>query len=202
MPKTRLEAFSDGVMAIIITIMVLELKVPEGATFSALRPLIPVFGSYVLSFILVANFWNNHHHMFLATERVSGAVLWANMGFLFCLSLLPFATAWMGETHLAPAPTALYCGVLVILSVAYFSLQGAILIAQGPGSLLGSALGSDVKGKSTLAILVVAFGCAFWVPLLSFAIVVLVAVIWLIPDSRIERALAAAERGATQERSI
>ena len=195
MGKARLEAFTDGVIAIIITIMVLELKVPAGATLSALRPLAPVLGSYLLSFLFVASFWNNHHHMFLATERVSGAVLWANMGLLFSLSLLPFATGWMGETHLAPVPTALYCAILVISSVAYFVLQGTILLAQGTDSVLGVALGNDVKGKATLVILIVAFACAFWVPLVSVAICGLVDVIWLVPDRRIERALAAVKGG-------
>jgi uncharacterized membrane protein len=196
MGKGRLEAFSDGVLAIIITIMVLELKVPSGETLSALRPLVPVLGSYVLSFVFIATYWNNHHHLFLATERVSGGVLWANMGLLFCLSLVPVGTAWMGETHFAPVPTAVYAGILLLSSLAYWALQSAILAAQGKDSLLGRALGSDRKGKATLVILIVAIGCAFWVPLLSAALCGLVDVIWLIPDRRIERALAAAGGGA------
>ena len=198
MGKGRLEAFSDGVLAIIITIMVLELRVPLGETLSALRPLAPVLGSYVLSFVFIATYWNNHHHLFLATERVSGKVLWANMGLLFCLSLVPFGTAWMGETHFASFPTAVYAGILLLSALAYWLLQAAILATQGSDSLLGRALGSDRKGKGTLVILIVAIGCAFWVPLLSAALCGLVDVIWVVPDRRIERALAAAE-GAAQE---
>jgi len=196
MGKGRLEAFSDGVLAIIITIMVLELKVPSGETLSALRPLVTVLGSYVLSFVFIATYWNNHHHLFLATERVSGGVLWANMGLLFCLSLVPAGTAWMGETHFAPVPTAVYAGILLMSSLAYWVLQSAILATQGKDSLLGRALGSDRKGKATLAILILAIGCAFWVPLASAALCGLVDVIWLVPDRRIERALAVAEGGA------
>ena len=196
MGKGRLEAFSDGVLAIIITIMVLELRVPLGETLSALRPLVPVLGSYVLSFVFIATYWNNHHHLFLATERVSGKVLWANMGLLFCLSLVPFGTAWMGETHFATVPTAIYAGILLLSSLAYWLLQSAILAAQGKDSLLGRALGSDYKGKATLVILLLAIGCAFWVPLLSAALCGLVDVIWVVPDRRIERALAAAEGAA------
>jgi len=196
MGKGRLEAFSDGVLAIIITIMVLELKVPSGETLSALQPLVPVLGSYVLSFVFIATYWNNHHHLFLATERISGKVLWANMGLLFCLSLVPVGTAWMGETHFAPVPTAVYAGILLLSSLAYWLLQSAILATQGKDSLLERALGSDRKGKATLAILILAIGCAFLVPLLSAALCGLVDVIWLVPDRRIERALAAAEGGA------
>ena len=198
MGKGRLEAFSDGVLAIIITIMVLELRVPLGETLSALRPLAPVLGSYVLSFVFIATYWNNHHHLFLATERVSGKVLWANMGLLFCLSLVPFGTAWMGETHFASFPTVVYAAILLLSALAYWLLQAAILATQGSDSLLGRALGSDRKGKGTLVILIVAIGCAFWVPLLSAALCGLVDVIWVVPDRRIERALAAAE-GAAQE---
>ena len=198
MGKGRLEAFSDGVLAIIITIMVLELKVPSGETLSALQPLVPVLGSYVLSFVFIATSWNNHHHLFLATERVSGGVLWANMGLLFCLSLVPAGTAWMGETLFAPVPTAVYCGILLMSSLAYWVLQSAILATQGKDSLLGIALGSDRKGKGTLVILILAIVCALWVPLVSAALCGLVDVIWLVPDRRIEQALAAAE-GATRE---
>jgi uncharacterized membrane protein len=192
MGKGRLEAFSDGVLAIIITIMVLELRVPLGETLSALRPLVPVLLSYVLSFVFIATYWNNHHHLFLATERVSGKVLWANMGLLFCLSLVPLGTAWMGETHFATVPTAVYAGILLMCSLAYWLLQSAILATQGKDSLLGRALGSDCKGKATLVILVVAIGCAFLAPLVSAALCGLVDVIWVVPDRRIERALAAA----------
>jgi len=194
--KGRLEAFSDGVLAIIITIMVLELKVPSGETLSALQPLVPVLGSYVLSFVFIATYWNNHHHLFLATERVSGKVLWANMGLLFCLSLVPVGTAWMGETHFAPFPTAVYAGILLMCSLAYWVLQSAILATQGKDSPLGRALGSDYKGKATLVILILAVGCAFLVPLVSAALCGLVDVIWVVPDRRIERALAAAEGAA------
>jgi uncharacterized membrane protein len=196
MGKGRLEAFSDGVLAIIITIMVLELRVPLGEKLSDLRPLVPVLGSYVLSFVFIATYWNNHHHLFLATERVSGKVLWANMGLLFCLSLVPFGTAWMGETYFAPVPTAIYGGILLASALAYFGLQSAILATQGRDSLLGRALGTDRKGKATLVILILAIGCAFWVPLVSAALCGLVDVIWLVPDRRIERALAAADEAA------
>jgi len=196
MGKGRLEAFSDGVLAIIITIMVLELKVPSGETLSALRPLVAVLGSYVLSFVFIATYWNNHHHLFLATERVSGKVLWANMGLLFCLSLVPAGTAWMGETHFAPVPTAVYACILLLSSLSYWMLQSAILATQGKDSLLGRALGTDRKGKATLVVLILAIGCAFWVPLVSAALCGLVDVIWLVPDRRIERALVAAESAA------
>ena len=198
MGKGRLEAFSDGVLAIIITIMVLELKVPSGETLAALRPLVPVLGSYVLSFVFIATYWNNHHHLFLATERVSGGVLWANMGLLFCLSLVPLGTAWMGETHFAPVPTAVYSTILLLSALTYGVLQSAILTTQGKDSLLGMALGSDRKGKATLVILILAIVGALWVPLVSAALCGLVDVIWLVPDRRIEQALAAAE-GATGE---
>jgi len=198
MGKGRLEAFSDGVLAIIITIMVLELQVPSGETLAALRPLVPVLGSYVLSFVFIATYWNNHHHLFLATERVSGGVLWANMGLLFCLSLVPLGTAWMGETHFAPVPTAVYSAILLLSALTYGVLQSAILTTQGKDSLLGMALGSDRKGKATLVILILAIVGALWVPLVSAALCGLVDVIWLVPDRRIEQALAAAE-GATGE---
>jgi uncharacterized membrane protein len=192
MGKGRLEAFSDGVLAIIITIMVLELKIPSGETLSALRPVVPLLVSYVLSFVFIATYWNNHHHLFLATERVSAGVLWANMGLLFALSLVPIGTAWMGETHLAPAPTAVYCAILLLSAIAYGVLQGAIMSAQGEQSLLRKALGRDYKGKATLAILVLAILIAWWVPFVSAALCGVVDVIWLVPDRRIERALAAA----------
>ena len=201
MGKGRLEAFSDGVLAIIITIMVLELKVPSGETFSALRPLVPVLGSYVVSFVFIATYWNNHHHLFLVMERVSARVLWANMGLLFCLSLVPVGTAWMGDTHFAPAPTAVYGGILLLSSLAYGVLQSAILATQGKDSLLGVALGSDRKGKATLVILILGIGCAFWEPFVSAGLFALVDAIWLVPDRRIERALAAAEGAAGAELS-
>ena len=196
MGKGRLEAFSDGVLAIIITIMVLELRVPAGEALSDLRPLVPVLGSYALSFVFIATYWNNHHHLVLTVERVSAKVLWANMGLLFCLSLVPFGTAWMGETHFATIPTAVYAGVLLASSLTYWLLQSAILATQGRDSLLGRALGSDHKGKATLVILILAIGCAFLEPLVSAALCGLVDVIWLVPDRRIERALANAEGAA------
>ncbi len=196
MGKGRLEAFSDGVLAIIITIMVLELRVPAGEALSDLRPLAPVLGSYALSFVFIATYWNNHHHLFLTVERVSAKVLWANMGLLFCLSLVPFGTAWMGETHFATAPTAVYAGILLASSIAYWLLQSAILATQGRDSLLGRALGRDRKGKATLAVLVLAVACAFWAPLPTAALCGVVDAIWVVPDRRIERALAGAEGAA------
>jgi len=200
MGKGRLEAFSDGVLAIIITIMVLELRVPLGETLSALRPLVPVLGSYLLSFVFIATYWNNHHHLFLTVEVVSAKVLWANMGLLFCLSLVPFGTAWMGETHFETVPTAIYAGILLACSLAYWLLQSAILATHGRDSLLGRALGSDRKGKATLLILLAAIACALWAPVLSAALCGLVDVIWVVPDRRIERELAAAGDAPEQGR--
>ena len=196
MGKGRLEAFSDGVLAIIVTIMVLELKVPEGTTLEALRPLIPVFGSYLISFVYVATYWNNHHHLFLVTERISAKVLWANMGLLFCLSLIPFGTAWMGETYFAPIPTAVYAAILLLCGAAYGVLTSSILATQGRDSLLGKAIGKDVKGKVTVVVLITAIVSAFWVPLVAAALCGLVDVIWVVPDRRIERALATAADAA------
>ena len=190
MGKGRLEAFSDGVLAIIITIMVLELKTPVGEHLSDLRPLLPVLGSYVISFVYVATYWNNHHHLFLTIRTTSARVLWANMCLLFCLSLMPFGTAWMGETHFAPVPTAVYGLILLACGGAYWLLQSAILATEGRDSVLGRALGSDRKAKATLTILVVAVACALWVPLLAAALCGVVDVLWVIPDRRIERALA------------
>ena len=190
MHKGRLEAFSDGVLAIIITIMVLELRAPHGADASALRPLLPVFLSYVLSFVYIGIYWNNHHHMFQAADRVSGAVLWANLHLLFWLSLFPFVTDWMGENRFAPVPTALYGGVLLMAAIAYFILQTAIIARQGEGSVLARAVGRDLKGKASPALYAVAVAAAFFRPWLSQAIYVLVALVWLVPDRRIERALA------------
>jgi uncharacterized membrane protein len=191
MGKGRLEAFSDGVLAIIITIMVLELRVPAGEALSDLRPLAPVLGSYALSFVFIATYWNNHHHLFLTLEVDSAKVLWANMGLLFCLSLVPFGTAWMGESRFATAPTAIYAGVLLMCSVAYWLLQSAILATQGKDSVLVRALGKDRKGKATLLILLAAIACAFWAPLVAAALCGVVDLIWVIPDRRIERVLAA-----------
>ena len=187
MGKERLSAFSDGVLAIIITIMVLELKVPHESDLSALNSLLPVFLSYVLSFIYVGIYWNNHHHMLYAADRVNGAILWANMHLLFWLSLIPFATGWMGENHMAPAPTAVYGGVLLAAAIAYMLLQRAILAEHGPHSLLAAALGSDLKGKLSPLFYLIAIGFAFVRPWIAEALYVLVALMWLIPDRRIER---------------
>ena len=187
----RLEAFSDGVLAIIITIMVLELKVPHGDDLASLRPLLPVFLSYVLSFVYLGIYWNNHHHMLHVTERVSGAILWANLHLLFWLSLIPFVTGWMGENHFAPGPTALYGVVLLLAAIAYWILQATILVKHGCQSVLASAVGSDLKGKVSPLLYAVAIPAAFVHQAIAGAIYVLVALMWLVPDRRIERALAA-----------
>jgi uncharacterized membrane protein len=190
MEKNRLEAFSDGVLAIIITIMVLELKVPQGVQLSALQPLVPVFLSYILSFIYVGIYWNNHHHMLHSTHRVNGSILWANLHLLFWLSLFPFTTGWLGENHLAAMPAAVYGFVLLMAAIAYYVLQRAIIAQQGPDSLLASAIGSDWKGKLSPVIYLVAMFLAFASPWMANGLYALVALIWLIPDRRIERALA------------
>ena len=187
MSKARLETFSDGVIAIIITIMVLEMRVPHGTDLAALRPLIPVFLSYVLSFAFLAIYWNNHHHLLHATKRVTGSIMWANAHLLFWLSLIPFATAWYGENHGGPWPTALYGLVLLMAAVAYTLLQTAIVASQGKDSHLAASLGSDVKGKASLAGYIAAIALAFKLPWLSAALYVAVALLWLMPDYRIER---------------
>ena len=187
MGKNRLETFSDGVLAIIITIMVLELKVPHGADLAALNPLLPVFLSYVLSFVYLAIYWNNHHHMLHATQRVTGAMLWANLHLLFWLSLFPFVTGWVGENHLASAPMALYGVVLLMAAVAYFVLQHAIITSQGVDSLLARAVGRDLKGKLSPVLYGAAILAAFYVPWIAGCIYVFVALMWLVPDRRIER---------------
>ena len=189
MGKSRLEAFSDGVIAIIITIMVLELKVPHGDDWAALRPLIPVFLSYVLSFVYLGIYWNNHHHMLHAMKHVGGGVLWANLHLLFWLSLVPFTTGWMGENHFAAAPTALYGVNLLMSGVAYWILQQAIIATEGSGELLKAAVGKDLKGKSSLVAYAIAIPLAFVEQWIAGGIYVLVALLWLIPDKRIERAL-------------
>jgi uncharacterized membrane protein len=194
MGKSRLEAFSDGVVAILITIMVLELRVPHGETAEALRPLLPVLMSYVLSFIYLAIYWNNHHHMLHTVERVSGPILWANLHLLFWLSLLPFVTGWMGENHFAAVPTALYGVVLLMAAIAYYLLQSLIVASQGPDSLLRRAIGGDWKGKLSPVIYVLAIAAAFRLRWLSLGLYAAAALIWLVPDRRIERALAGAER--------
>jgi uncharacterized membrane protein len=189
MGKERLAGFSDGVIAIVITIMVLELKVPHGADWSALREVAPHFVIYVLSFIYLAIYWNNHHHLMHAVERVDGLILWANANLLFWLSLIPVATAWLGENLLAPAPTAGYGVVLLMPAIAYFLLQQAILHKQGRHSALAHALGRDFKGKLSPVLYAAAIVAAFVVPWISIAIYVLVAAIWLVPDRRIEKTL-------------
>ena len=193
MGKGRLEAFSDGVFAIIITIMVLELKVPHGGDLESLVPLIPKFLSYILSFVYLAIYWNNHHHLLHVTHRVTGSILWANLYLLFWLSLIPFATAWMGESHFQPATTALSGVPLLMAAIAYWILTRTILKAEGEGSILSRALGSDVKGRGSILLYVAALFLAFLHPAIAGAIYVLVALIWLIPDRRIERALAEQE---------
>jgi uncharacterized membrane protein len=189
MSKGRLEAFSDGVIAILITIMVLELKVPHGSDFAALRARVPDFLAYVLSFVFIGIYWNNHHHLLQATTRINGKILWANNHLLFWLSLVSFATAWLGESGLAPLPTALYGIVLFFCGVAYTILQGLIIADQGEGSTLAAAVGSDVKGKMSPALYAIAIGAAFVEPRVSAAIYVGTALIWLVPDRRIESKL-------------
>src|SRR3954469_7568520 len=189
MTKGRLEAFSDGVIAIIITIMVLEMKVPHGDDLGALRPLLPVFLSYVLSFVYVGIYWNNHHHMLHATTVVTGAMLWANLHLLFWLSLFPFATGWMGENHFTPLPTALYGFVLLMAAISYLVLQSTIIRAQGPDSLLQRAIGRDWKGKLSPLFYISAMIVTWWSPRLADAMYVAVALIWLVPDRRIEHVL-------------
>ncbi len=188
MNKTRLEAFSDAVIAIIMTIMVLELKVPHGTDLESLRPLVPVFLSYVLSFVYLGIYWNNHHHMLQATRRVNGKVLWANLNLLFWLSLFPFATGWMGENHFAPIPTAGYGLVLLLAAIAYTILQNTIVKhAKGENELLAAAIGSDIKGKVSLVCYVLAIPLAFANIWISNLLYVVVAGMWFIPDRRIER---------------
>jgi len=190
MGKSRLEAFSDGVIAILITIMVLEMKVPHGDNLEALAPVLPVFLSYVLSFVNIGIYWNNHHHMLHAVHKVNGPILWANLHLLFWLSLMPFATGWMGENHFAPVPTALYGADLLLCGIAYWLLQHQIIASQGVGSLLRQAVGGDWKGKVSPMIYLVAIPLAFWWHCLSLALYVVVAVTWFVPDRRIERVIA------------
>ncbi len=193
MGKGRLEAFSDGVIAIIITIMVLELKVPRGESVRVLGPLIPVFLSYVLSFVYVGIYWNNHHHMLHAAHKVTGPILWANLHLLFWLSLFPFATGWMGENRFAAAPSAFYGVILLMASIAYWILQQLIIASQGAESLLKKAVGSDWKGKASPILYLAAIPLAFQTQWSAQAIYVLVALMWLVPDRRIERILAGKE---------
>jgi uncharacterized membrane protein len=192
MNKSRLEAFSDGVIAIIITIMVLELKVPHEATFAALAPLWPVLFSYVLSFMYVGIYWNNHHHMLAAVRHVSGGALWANLHLLFWLSLFPFATAWMGENHFAAAPTAAYGVVLLMAAIAYWILQQRLIALDGPDSALKRAVGGDWKGKLSPLFYVAGIVSTWWSPWIAEALYVAVALIWLVPDRRIEATMSRA----------
>jgi len=189
MEKNRLEAFSDGVIAIIITIMVLELKVPHGDSLDALAPLLPAFLSYVLSFVYIGIYWNNHHHMLHTVGKVRGGILWANLHLLFWLSLFPISTGWMGENHFAPIPTALYGFVLLMAAIAYWLLQRTIIASQGEGSLLARAVGRDIKGKISPLFYALAIPCAFVSPAISALLYVAVALMWLIPDRRIEHVL-------------
>jgi len=189
MKTTRLEAFSDGVLAIIITIMVLELKVPHGADVENLKPLIPQFLSYVISFVYLGIYWNNHHHMLQTVERATGGILWANLHLLFWLSLVPVATGWMGENFLHPLPTALYGVVLLLAGVAYFILQNVIIRIQGVQSTLSDAVGRDWKGKASMLLYTAAIGIAFLRPWMADVIYIAVAIMWLVPDRRIERIL-------------
>jgi uncharacterized membrane protein len=193
MGKNRMEAFFDGVVAIIITIMVLEMKVPHGGSVEALSPLIPVLLSYVLSFLYLGIYWNNHHHMLHTCHRATGSMLWANLHLLFWLSLVPFTTGWMGENHFAALPAAAYGVVLLMAAIAYLILQQRIIASQGEGSILRKAIGNDWKGKLSPALYVIAILLAFPSPWLSVAIYVFVALMWVVPDRRIERVLAGKE---------
>ena len=194
MKTTRLEAFSDGVLAIIITIMVLELKVPHAVELAALKPVLPVLLSYVLSFIYVGIYWNNHHHLFQATEQVSGGILWANLHLLFWLSLFPFTTAWMGENHLAAIPTAIYGFVLLMAGLAYYVLERAIIAKEGRESLVAQAVGKDRKAKLSLLLYLAAIPLAFVISWVAAGLYVFAALLWLIPDPRIEREIEKREK--------
>ncbi|HXN07563.1 MAG TPA: TMEM175 family protein [Nitrospiria bacterium] len=187
MHKSRIEAFSDGVIAIIITVMVLELKLPKGPHLSDLQPLISVGLCYVLSFIYLAIYWNNHHHLFQTVKEVNGAILWANIHLLFWLSLTPFVTAWAGENHFAKVPTAIYGFVLMMAGAAYLILTKTLIAKHGKDSVLAKALGKDLKGKLSVVFYAISVPLALWFPIVAFLIYILVAVIWIIPDSRIER---------------
>ena len=194
MPTNRMEAFSDGVIAILITVMVLELRVPHGTTWGALHDSVPTLLTYVLSFVYLAIYWNNHHHMLMLTERVGGLVLWENLHLLFWLSLVPFATGWMGENHFAKVPAAAYGIVLLGAALAYYALQTAIVRKQGADSTLATAIGRDLKGKASPVLYVAGIALAFVNRWLAIAMYVVVALIWLIPDPRLERTIATVER--------
>jgi uncharacterized membrane protein len=193
MEKNRLEAFSDGVIAIIITIMVLELKVPQGPDLAALTPVLPVFLTYLLSFIYVGIYWNNHHHLLKAAHKVNGAMMWANLHLLFWLSLFPFVTGWMGQNHFMPVPTALYGAVMLLAAIAYYILQCVILTEQGCDSKLAASIGRDYKGKLSPVLYAVAIVLSFFRPWIAGGIYVFVALLWLIPDRRIARVVDARE---------
>jgi uncharacterized membrane protein len=201
MRSTRLEAFSDGVLAIVITIMVLELRVPHSTELAALRSIWPGFVSYLLSFIYIGIYWNNHHHMLHVTGRVTGGILWANLHLLFWLSLVPFVTGWMGENHFAPIPTAAYGVVLLLAGVAYLILQQTIIRSQGADSVLARAVGRDVKGKLSALAYAIAIPAAFLNQWISGVLYFSVALMWLFPDQRIERLVAAAHAGRTADQS-
>src|SRR5437667_62001 len=192
MRTERINAFSDGVVAILITILVLELKVPHGADLAALHDLLPIFLAYVLSFVVIAIYWNNHHHMLYLTDRITGGILWANLHLLFWLSLMPFVTGWMGENHFAPLPTALYGVVLLFAGVAYYILEQTIIRSQGASSRLREAVGGDRKGLISVVLYAIAIPLAFVNQLLSDGLYVLVALMWLVPDRRIEQRFEAA----------
>jgi uncharacterized membrane protein len=190
MTTTRLEAFSDAVIAILITIMVLELRIPHGTDFAAIQPLLPIFLTYLLSFVVLGIYWNNHHHLLHVAQRVTGGVLWANLHLMFWLSLLPFVTGWMGENHFAPLPTAAYGAVLLMAAIAYTILQTVIIRAEGERSKLASAVGGDMKGKLSLVMYLAAVPLAFVHQTISHVIYVAVALIWFVPDRRIESRVA------------
>jgi uncharacterized membrane protein len=187
MGKSRLEAFSDGVLAIVLTIMVLELKVPHEISFEALLKLWPIFLSYLLSFVYIGIYWNNHHHMLHTCQKVTGSILWANLNLLFWLSLVPFSTGWLGENHFASAPTLLYGVILFLAGVSYWILQQTIIRSQGPNSLLKKAVGKDFKGYSSQGLYILAIAISFWAPYVSLAIYTSIALWWIIPDRRIEK---------------
>jgi uncharacterized membrane protein len=189
MSTGRMEAFSDGVIAILITVMVLELPIPHGTTWAALREAVPVLLSYVLSFVYLGIYWNNHHHMLQATQRVSGLMLWANLHLLFWLSLVPFVTAWLGENHFAATPAAAYGIVLLAAALAFFALERVIIRTQGSGSLVAAAVGRDLKGKASPLLYALGIGLSFLSQWLAMAVFTVVALIWLVPDRRLERTI-------------